>query len=339
MNNAIAVLLLLILATPTRSQEMNIPVQPDQDQEINIPDHLVHNQEITIPDHLIHDQELTDSLQTIVSKLGLDQVFDIGDYGTETISFAVIDLNSVEPRIGGVHMDNLIYPASVYKMYVAAEVLNQVGHGKYGLFDPIAVTSPNDVDQRMSLRHDLREVPRDGDTLSVHYLLDLMITTSSNTAANVMIDLATREKVNELIHHYGWHGSEVTRKFLPRRYEDPGYEEIRGTETCALHAADFFYRIYTNQLVNPWVSQQMMTLLGRQLDKSKLAAGLPDDAMFYHKSGWWNYWTNDTGIVDDGHTRFVIAAFLPIRQEDALPKFRKLAQEVFRLMKSRSVSE
>ena len=304
-------------------------------QEMNIPDHLTHEQNTDIPEYLAHDVELTADLQNIVARLGLDKVFDIGDYGTETISFAVIDLNGDEPRIGGVHMDNFIYPASVYKMYVAAEVLNQVSQGEYGLFDPIAVESPNDVDQRMSLRHDLRQVPRDGDTLTVHYLLDLMITTSSNTASNVLIDLATRKRINELMHRYGWHGSEVTRKFLPRRYEDPGYEEIRGTETCALHAADFLYRIYTNQLVNPWVSQQMITLLGRQLDKSKLAAGLPDDAMFYHKSGWWSYWTNDTGIVDDGRTRFVIAAFLPIREDDALPKFRELADEVFRLMEAR----
>ena len=311
MKNLTAILLLLFFVTPSLSQDMKIPY------------------------HLVHDQELSDSLRAIAGRIGLDQIFDIGDYGTETISFAVIDLTSGEPRIGGVYMDNLIYPASVYKMYVAAEVLNQVSQGNYGLFDPVAVESPNDVDRRMSLRHDLRPVPKAGDTLTVHYLLDLMITTSSNTAANVMIDLATREKINELMHHYGWHGSEVTRKFLSRQHEDPGYEDIRGTETSALHAADFMYRIYTNQLVNPWVSQQMMTLLGRQLDKSKLAAGLPGDAMFYHKSGWWSYWTNDTGIVDDGRTRFVIAAFLPIRQDDALPKFRELAEEVFRLMEAR----
>lgn len=292
----------------------------------------IQTQEMTVPSHLAYDQNLTDSLYSIVREIGIDKTFDIGEHGTETISFAVIDLNSDPPRIGGVHMDNLIYPASVYKMYVAAEVLNQVNQGEYGLFDPVPVESPNDVDRRMSLRHDLRPVPKTGDTLTVHYLLDLMITTSSNTAANVLIDLATREKINGLMHRYGWHGSEVTRKFLPRRYEDPGYEDIRGTETSALHAADFLYRIYTNQLVNPWVSMQMMTLLGRQLDKSKLAAGFPPDAMFYHKSGWWSYWTNDAGIMDDGHTRFVIAAFLPIPQDDALPVFQVLGDRVYQLM-------
>ncbi len=292
------------------------------------------SQETTVPDYYIHDRALTDSLHYIVRQLGLDQTFDVGEYGTEVISFAVVDLRGDIPKIGGVNMDNFIYPASVYKMYVAAEVLRQVSEGEYSLYELFVVESPNYVDRRMSLPDDPRSVPLAGDTLNINYLLDLMITTSSNTAANCLIDLATRERINELMHSYGWEGSEVTRKFLSREFEDPDYKEIRGTVTCALHAADFLYRIYTNQLVNPWVSQQMMTLLGRQLDKSKLAAGLPDNAMFYHKSGWWSYWTNDAGIVDDGGTRFVIAAFIPLRQQEALPKFRKLGKEVFRLMES-----
>jgi len=292
-------------------------------------------QDVTIPDYYIQDRALTDSLDAIVQRIGLDHEFDIGEYGSETISLAVIDLTGPDPRIGGVNMDNFIYPASVYKMYVAAEVLHQVSKGEYSLYKPVVVQSPNDVDRRMSLPNDPRPVPQAGDTLDVNYLLDLMITTSSNTAANCLIDLATRERINEFMHSYGWHGSEVTRKFLSRDFEDPDYKEIRGTETCALHAADFLYRIYTNWLINPWVSQHMMTLLGRQLDKSKLASGLPDNTMFYHKSGWWSYWTNDVGIADDGEIKFIIAAFLPLRQEEALPKFRLLGEEVFRLMQSR----
>jgi beta-lactamase class A len=292
------------------------------------------SQDITIPDYYVYDRTLSDSLHLITERIGLDSVFDIGDYGTEVISLAVIDLRESPPRLGGVHMDNFIYPASVYKMYVAAEVLNQVSRGEYSLYELFIVESPNDVDRRASLPNDPRSVPRAGDTLTVNYLLDLMITTSSNTAANCLIDLATRERINQFMHNHGWHGSEVTRKFLSREFEDPDYKEIRGTETCALHAADFLYRIYSNRLINPWVSQQMMTLLGRQLDKSKLATGFPDHAMFYHKSGWWSYWTNDCGIVDNGETKFVIAAFIPLRQQEALPKFRRLGEEVFRLMES-----
>ncbi|MCK7526514.1 MAG: hypothetical protein MZV64_57410 [Ignavibacteriales bacterium] len=78
-----------------------------------------------------------------------------------------------------------------------------------------------------------------------------------------------------LLHSYDWYGSEVTRKFLKRKFEDPGYENIRGTETCALHAADFMYKIYSNTLVNEWVSLQIRKLCSEDnLDKSKLATGI-----------------------------------------------------------------
>jgi len=150
-----------------------------------------------------------------------------------------------------------------------------------------------------------------------------------------VIDLAKRENINALIHAYKWDGSEVTRKFLSRRFEDPGYEKIRGTETCAQHAADFLYLIETNRLVNPWVSMQLKSLLARQLDDTKYASGLPPNTMFYHKTGWYSFWTNDAGIVDDGHTRYIIACFLPLKEEEALPKFRILASKIHHLIRER----
>ena len=285
------------------------------------------------------DSLLTDSLHEIVISLGLDKDFDVGEDGIEQISLAVIDLTSKEPRLGGVHPDNFIYPASVYKMYVAAEVLEQVSQGEYSLWSRYVVKSPNDVDRSKELENDPRPLLHDGDTVSVNYLLDLMITRSDNTAANCLIDLARRENINGMIGRYGWYGSEVTRKFLSRRFEDPGFEKVRGTETCALHAADYLYRVYTDQLVNPWVSQQMKSFLARQLDTTKLAAGLPGKAIFYHKTGWYSYWTNDVGIVDDGTIQYVIACFLPLREEFALAKLKELSRRVYEMFQGRALAK
>ena len=75
---------------------------------------------------------------------------------------------------------------------------------------------------------------------------------------------------------------------------------------------DFLYRITTGRLVNPWVSSQMKSFLARQLDTTKLAAGLPRSAMFSHKTGWYSYWTNDAGIVEEGDLRYIVACFLPL---------------------------
>jgi beta-lactamase class A len=296
---------------------------------------LSFSQSIQIPAYYQVDENLSSDLQSIVRELDLEKNLDVGEDGIEQISLAVIDLTDDQPKLGGVNYDNFIYPASVYKMYVAAEILNQVSQGKYTLYEPYVAKEPNVVDRSKQIDNDPRSLLKDGDTVTINYLLDLMITRSDNSASNCLIDIAQRKNIDSLLHSYNWYGSEVTRKFLKRKFEDPGYENIRGTETCALHAADFMYKIYSNTLVNNWVSLQMKTLLGRQLDKSKLATGLPSTAMFYHKTGWFAFWTNDVGIVDDGKVKYIIACFLPLEEELALPKFKVLSEKVYELMKSR----
>ncbi len=290
---------------------------------------------IKVPDYYKIDNSLSDSLLSIVNSVGLDSNYDAGEDGIEQISFAVIDLNSNPAELGGVNFDNFIYPASVYKMYIAVSILKQISEGKFSLYDKFVVKSPNDADKSKQMGNDTRPLLRDNDTVTINYLLDLMITRSDNSAANCLIDKATRPEINRMIDDFGWNGSEVTRKFLKRKYEDPGYDTIRGTETCALHAADFMYRIYKNELINPWVSMQMKSLLGRQLDTSKLSEGLLKNVMFYHKTGWWSIYTNDVGIVDDGKVKYVISLFTPVTEDVVSPKMKILSAKVYELMKKR----
>ena len=290
---------------------------------------------VKVPGYYRIDNSLSDSLLSIVKSVRLDSNYDAGEDGIEQISFAVIDLNSDPAKFGGVYFDNFIYPASVYKMYVAASILKQISEGKFSLYDKFIVKSPNDVDKSRQIDSDPRPLLKDGDTVTINYLLDLMITRSDNSAANCLIDKASRPEINKMIDDFGWKGSEVTRKFLSRKFEDPGYDTVRGTETCALHAADFMYKIYKNELVNPWVSMQLKALLARQLDTTKLAAGLPKNVMFYHKTGWWSIYTHDAGIVDDGKIKYVIALFTPVTEDVASPKMKILSLKVYQLMKRR----
>ena len=290
--------------------------------------------ESKIPDYFIQQKSFTDSLASIIRDADLDGIYDAGEDGMEKISFAVIKLSEKKAVIGGINMDNFIYPASVYKMYVAMEILKQVSEGKYSLYSAYTVQSPNDVDVSSEISWDPRPLLKAGDTVTIRYLLDLMITRSDNSAANCLIDVAGRGNINKTMHQYGWYGSEVTRKYLSRKLEDPGFEKVVSTETNALHAADFMYKIYTNQLVNPWVSMQMKTLLGGQLDTTKLSTGLPSDAMFYHKSGWWSYYTADVGIVDNGKLKYIIALFTPVPEEKARQKMKIVSERVYKMLKS-----
>ena len=288
--------------------------------------------QVKIPSYYKQSKSFTDSLQKIIHDIGLDSSFDAGEDGKEQISFAVIDLSGRKPVFAGVNADNFIYPASVYKMYVAMEVLKQVSNNEYSLFKQYIVRSPNDVDRSKEISIDPRPLLKNNDTVTINYLLDLMITRSDNTAANCLIDIAIRPRINKTMNENGWTGSEVTRKFLKRTFEDPGYDTVRGTETSALHAADFMYKIQQNQLVDPWVSMQLKSLLGRQLDMSKLSAGLPGQAMFYHKTGWWSMYTNDVGIVEDGKIKYIISVFTPVTEEEVRPKLKELSRRVYDLI-------
>ena len=109
----------------------------------------------------------------------------------DRLSFAVIDLTGKRPVFGGVNADNFIYPASVYKMYVAMEILKQVSKGAYVLSTPHIVKPHNAVDKWREISFDPRPLLKAGDTVTINYLLDLMITRSDNSAANCLIDVAT----------------------------------------------------------------------------------------------------------------------------------------------------
>jgi beta-lactamase class A len=291
-----------------------------------------------IPSYYKVDEKFNDALKKIVKEVGLDSIYNVGEDGTEQISLAVIDMTGKVPVFSDVNYNNFIYPASVYKMYVAMEVLKQVDRGMHSLSEPYFVKSPNDVDKSREISFDPRPLLKNGDTVTINYLLDLMITRSDNSAANCLIDIAGRPNINRTMKENGWTGSEVTRKFLKRKLEDPGYDTVRSTETCALHAADFMFKMYTNQLISPWVSMQLKALLGRQLDNTKLSPGLPANAMFYHKTGWWSFYTHDVGIVDDGKIKYVVAVFTPVTEERVRPRLKEISKKIHDLITNRNAN-
>ena len=285
-----------------------------------------------VPAYYKQSKSFNEALKNIIHDVGLDSTWDVGEDGKEQISFAVVDVTGKQPVLGGINFTNFIYPASVYKMYVAMEILKQVSNNEYSLFRQYIVRSPNDVDRTREIEFDARPLLKNGDTVTINYLLDLMITRSDNSAANCLIDIATRKRINQTIHDNGWHGSDVTRKFLKRKFEDPGYDTIRSTVTNALHAADFMFKINKNQLINPWVSMQLKALLGRQLDTTKLSTGLPNTVMFYHKTGWWSYYTSDVGIIDDGKIKYIISLFTPVTEDIVRPILKEVSQRVYNLI-------
>ncbi len=172
---------------------------------------------------------MSDSPAAIVKSVGLDRTFSTSG-GPETISLEVVDLTGKNPALDGVDYTEFIYPSSVYKKCVAMQIAKELSHEDYYLTTRYVVPFLNAVDSSKEISWDPRPLLQVGDTVTINYLLDFMITRSDNSAANCLIDVARRDSINKTMLEYGWYGSEVTRKFLSREYEDPSYKNARGYE-------------------------------------------------------------------------------------------------------------
>ena len=249
------------------------------------------------------------------------------------IGIAIIDLNESEPKIFGYNMEHFIYPASVYKIFIGAEVLRQIEIGDFSLDQIVEIKSPNDVDKDARIfPGDTRKLLNAGDKTSIDYLLDLMLTRSDNTASNSLLDIVGRENIIEnIIHKYNWYGSEVTRKFLDRLKEDKPYQFSSTTLSCARHLAEFFYLVETEKMISPFVSRKLKEYMLHFNKQGKKGLWLENVYQnYYCKGGWletnlykhsflavckaifkkgWAIirWSNDVGVVTGKNSKYVIA--------------------------------
>ncbi len=281
------------------------------------------------------------------------------------ISFAIINLKTEEPEISGLNIDDFIYPASIYKTFVGAEILRKVDAKILNLSDIIEIKSPNDVDRDIRLfpkgsKKDARPLLKAGDKVTLDYLLDLMFSRSDNTAANTLMDIAKREDINSnIILPNGWIGSEVTRKFLDRLKEENEYRVSRITVSNTRHLTELFYKIETNILINPWISEKLKYYLHKWNRGGRIGLYTPEFIDYYRKGGWLeingykhnflsalknvikkghavNKWSGDAGVVTGKNSHYVIAILTLIKSPFPWSEFplTKLAKEIHKLMES-----
>lgn len=286
--------------------------------------------------------------------------FTINEIGT-----TIIDLKESEPKVFGYNMEHFIYPASVYKIFIGAEVLRRTEINDFSLDQIIEIKSPNDVDKDARIfPGDTRKLLNTGDKVSIDYLLDLMLTRSDNTASNTLIDLVGRENITKnIIHKYNWHGSEVTRKFLDRLKEDKQYQFSSTTLSCTRHLAEFFYLVETDKLISPFVSRKLKEYMLRFNKEGKKGLWLENVYQnYYCKGGWletnlWKYgfikalksifykkwavirWSNDVGVVTGKNSKYVIA-FLSVNKSifsNSYFPIQKLAKVVYDFMEDKKI--
>ncbi len=275
------------------------------------------------------DAAFSQQIARIVEETRLDEHTPASanpDKEDEWSSICVVDLADLaHPRVGGWEMDNFLYPASTYKLYVLGEAVRQIIAGDHSLDEAISVKPRN-------VRPDSRLKP-DQQT-SVSEILRLMLQYSDNSAANEAIDLVDRQRASALLRAMGLKGSDITRKYLSRTLEDDGYTSVPGTASSARHFATFLWATETGAIGGG---------RGRGLIKAYMAmdetcpnrveAGLPASATLYSKTGTWNTFTAQAAIVEDGSTHYILCIMTALPETKAEPRVAEFTRKLHALLK------
>jgi len=231
------------------------------------------------------DQYLQKNLVESLAALRLDQAVR-----NKALSVALVDISNPEnPRLAAVNGDHMMYAASLPKIAILFGAFDRIDRGELAL------------------------------TGEVREKLTRMIRNSSNTAATEMLNLVGKDYLARLLASpryrlYDpemngglWVGKDYGKASAWKR--DPLHNLSHGA--TAFQVARFYYLLETGRLVSPEMSQAMKEILGKPAIHHKFVKGLEQarpGAKIYRKSGTWQDFHADSGIIErDGHRYIAVA--------------------------------
>jgi beta-lactamase class A len=203
----------------------------------------------------------------------------IGDSGAEIVGVYFYDLDTGDSL--ALNADVRLHAASTMK---SIPIRNT--------FRSIADQSP----YQLSLTDDSDSTPyaRIGQRASVRELTELMITVSSNLAANVLIELVGAERVQHSMRELGADSIAVLRGV-----EDiEAYEAGLNNTTTARDLGIILTAIAEARAADEASCREMLDILARQMFNDGIPAGLPDGTRVAHKTGLITRINHDTAVVE-----------------------------------------
>lgn len=215
--------------------------------------------------------------------------------------------------------------ASTFKIAVAAAVFAEVDAGRVRLDQPVALDPRQFVPSEVIAERFIHP----GVSLSVHNLLELMLTESDNTATDALVALVGGpQAVTAWLRQRGIQGQRVDRDTagllrdffglpagsLPEMLaaaakSDPDFEkrarqpnpafdnDPRDTSTPDA-MAQLLTAIFNGQALSPASTQELTAIMERcRTGKSRLKGLLPEETVVAHKTGTLGGSANDVGVI------------------------------------------
>lgn len=269
---------------------------------------------------------MTTALAAEIDRLAAPAGGRAGVYAEHIETGRTVGLNAAEP-----------FPmASTYKVAIAGTVLHGVGTGTLALGQLVTV----DDAHRVASDVIASKFPHTGIALSVHNLLEVMLTDSDNTATDVLLDLiggpgtvtgwlrsignddqrvdrSTRDLINEF---FGLKSGQSLRQAFEERPElealgispNPAYDDAPQDTSTPMAMVQLLTGLYRDEVLRRDLCDVLLATLTRcTTGNARIRGLLPAGTIVANKTGTIGGTVNDVGIITlpDG-SHIAIAVFL-----------------------------
>jgi len=196
--------------------------------------------------------------------------------------------------------DTVFHAASTMKVPVMIELYRQAGTGTLTLDDQLPIRnefhsivdgSPFKLSEDDAA--DAEVVASIGRTLPLRRLCEVMITLSSNFAANLLIEKLGVENIRKEVTSLGADGMQVLRGVEDTK----AFEKGLNNTTTARGLLTLFERLAKGTAVGAKADAEMIEVLKRQQTNDSIPAGVPAGTPVAHKTGNITRIRHDAGIV------------------------------------------
>jgi beta-lactamase class A len=218
--------------------------------------------------------------------------------GAQAMAVSIADLETGDEF--RYHADRWFHAASTIKVAILVGVFGAIHRGDLLPQSRVHVRnrflsaydgSPYQVRLDRDANPDVhREVGR---TLRVMELCDAMITTSSNLATNLLLDLVGLDVLQRTLDGFGLDGIDLRRGVEDERAFEAGINN----RVTANGLVGLLRLIGQERAFSPVLSRQMLDVLLGQQFNSGIPAGLPRGAKVAHKTGEISTIAHDAGLV------------------------------------------
>ena len=187
-------------------------------------------------------------------------------------------------KYANVNADELFPTASIIKIPVLIEMFRAIEDGQFKLYDKMTMGEHYRTSGSGSLQYRATNTIFSMDSLARH-----MIEESDNTSTNmIMAKIGGKHSVNRAMKNWGMEKTHI-QNWLP----DLGGENV----STARELSTMLYNINNETLLNINSRESIIDYMSHVNNNRLIAAGLPQNAQFIHKTGDIGKMLGDAGIV------------------------------------------